>query len=61
MENIKGITSFTTWILQIDVTINVICGFQQLITKYLNCPFLIGHTSICKINVVNLIDPTALL
>ena len=61
MDNVKGTTSFTTWILQIDVTINVICGFQQLITKYLNCPFLIGHTSIGKINVVKLVDSMALL
>ena len=54
MENIKGTTSFTTWILQIG-------GFQQLITEYLNCPFLIGHTSVCKINVVKHVDPIALL
>ena len=58
MENVKGTI---TWILQIDATINVISGFQQLITEYLNCPFLIDHTSICKINVVKLVDPIALL
>lgn len=36
--------------LQIDATMNVIDEFQ--LSEYLNYLYMIGYTSVCKINVV---------
>lgn len=55
LENAKGITYFITWSLQTNMVINVISGFQLPHDWILNCLFLIGVISICKINIIKLV------
>ena len=49
-ENVIGIINFTTKYLQIDMTMNIIDELQRPYNKYLNGLFVIGDTSICKLN-----------
>ena len=48
-KNVKGITSCTTSNIQIDITISIIMGFNQLKKKYLNCLFIIYKLNIVKL------------